>query len=360
VNRFRALVALVVITAAAPAVLAQISACCTAPIALRGSTSSGGEAVRGECLTSNSNCYAIYGNAAMGTYAAFLEGGKGVVVRADDSSATGLTAYAQGTSSYGLNAGSNAYRAAYVKANSNAFHSLYVDSQDGPTQSTAALNVRGAARIEGNLIVVGAKTGYVVDIMRNVDAGALEPGDVVTIVGNSPAVLGEIPVVTVRKADRAYDTGVAGVVDQAWYAPDAATKMVYETQELNLRLEMQARTRARDEATSVGRGKLPMATSSTPEARMTEERGTVHALAGVVTTAPGGYISVVTLGAFKMIKVDATSGPIHAGDLLTTSANPGYAMKVTDKVEAIGAIIGKALGNLDGGTGTIPVLVMQR
>ena len=42
------------------------------------------------------------------------------------------------------------------------------------------------------------------------------------------------------------------------------------------------------------------------------------------------------------------------------SRNPGFAMKVTDKVAAIGAIIGKALDNLDSGTGTIPVLVMPK
>ncbi len=74
----------------------------------------------------------------------------------------------------------------------------------------------------------------------------------------------------------------------------------------------------------------------------------------------GGYVSVVTLGSFKVVKVDASFGAIHSGDLLTTSSHAGYAMKVTDKVQAIGAIIGKALGNLDSGTGTIPVLVMPK
>jgi hypothetical protein len=71
-------------------------------------------------------------------------------------------------------------------------------------------------------------------------------------------------------------------------------------------------------------------------------------------------LGVATLGSYKTIKVDASFGAIHAGDLLTTSANPGYAMKVIDKVAAIGAIIGKALGALDTGTGTIPGLVMPK
>jgi len=55
--------------------------------------------------------------------------------------------------------------------------------------------------------------------------------------------------------------------------------------------------------------------------------------------------------------VDASFGPIHAGDMLVSSSNAGYAMKATDKSQAFGAVIGKALGDLDSGTGTIPVLV---
>jgi hypothetical protein len=54
--------------------------------------------------------------------------------------------------------------------------------------------------------------------------------------------------------------------------------------------------------------------------------------------------------------VDASFGPIHAGDLLTTSTHAGYAMKATDKLQAFGAVIGKAMGDLTTGMGTIPVL----
>jgi hypothetical protein len=56
-------------------------------------------------------------------------------------------------------------------------------------------------------------------------------------------------------------------------------------------------------------------------------------------------------------KVDATPGPIEVGDLLTTSLTPGRAMKAQDPLRAFGAIIGKALGNLDEGFGLIPILV---
>ena len=97
-----------------------------------------------------------------------------------------------------------------------------------------------------------------------------------------------------------------------------------------------------------------------PEMKITDEQGTLHALPEVISAGTGGYVSVVTLGSYKTLKVDASFGAIHAGDLLTSSPRAGYAMKATDKVAAIGAIIGKALSNLDSGTGSIPVLVVLR
>lgn len=54
---------------------------------------------------------------------------------------------------------------------------------------------------------------------------------------------------------------------------------------------------------------------------------------------------------------DANNGAIQPGDLLTTSNNPGHAMKVTDFDLAQGAIIGKAMSSLEEGTGLILVLV---
>jgi hypothetical protein len=59
-------------------------------------------------------------------------------------------------------------------------------------------------------------------------------------------------------------------------------------------------------------------------------------------------------------KADASGAPIVPGDLLTTSAIPGHAMKVADPAKAIGAVIGKALRPLADGRGMIPVMVMQR
>lgn len=56
-------------------------------------------------------------------------------------------------------------------------------------------------------------------------------------------------------------------------------------------------------------------------------------------------------------RVDATYGAIQPGDLLTTSATPGHAMKVKDHNKAQGAIIGKAMTTLEEGKGLVLVLV---
>jgi hypothetical protein len=54
---------------------------------------------------------------------------------------------------------------------------------------------------------------------------------------------------------------------------------------------------------------------------------------------------------------DASNGPIHPGDLLTTSELQGHAMKADDVDRANGAVLGKAMTSLDEGTGLILVLV---
>jgi hypothetical protein len=56
-------------------------------------------------------------------------------------------------------------------------------------------------------------------------------------------------------------------------------------------------------------------------------------------------------------KVDAQYSPIEVGDSLTTSPTPGHAMKVLEPERAFGSVIGKALRPLEGGLGTIPILI---
>ena len=66
------------------------------------------------------------------------------------------------------------------------------------------------------------------------------------------------------------------------------------------------------------------------------------------------------------VKVSAENGPIRRGDLLTTAATPGHAMKATPVLingvpfYTPGTIIGKAMGEIESGVGVIVVLVMPQ
>jgi len=57
------------------------------------------------------------------------------------------------------------------------------------------------------------------------------------------------------------------------------------------------------------------------------------------------------------VKCSTENGPIRPGDLLTTSATSGHAMRATDHARANGAVIGKAMSSLDERTGLVLVLV---
>lgn len=70
-----------------------------------------------------------------------------------------------------------------------------------------------------------------------------------------------------------------------------------------------------------------------------------------------GHRQPVALLGKVYCKVDADYAAIKVGDLLTTSATEGHAMKATDREQAFGAVIGKALAPMGTGRGLIPVLV---
>ena len=59
-------------------------------------------------------------------------------------------------------------------------------------------------------------------------------------------------------------------------------------------------------------------------------------------------------------KADAQFGAIAVGDMLTTSATRGHAMKAADRDRSFGTVIGKALAPLREGVALIPVLVAPR
>ncbi len=65
----------------------------------------------------------------------------------------------------------------------------------------------------------------------------------------------------------------------------------------------------------------------------------------------------VALSGRAWVYADATKGPIHPGDMLTTSDIPGYAMHAKNSRRAAGAVIGKAMTELRSGTGLVLVFV---
>jgi hypothetical protein len=69
------------------------------------------------------------------------------------------------------------------------------------------------------------------------------------------------------------------------------------------------------------------------------------------------YAPVALTGTVDVL-VDAGYGAIRVGDLLTSSPTPGHAMRAAEALP--GTILGKAIGSLETGTGTVRMLVMAR
>jgi hypothetical protein len=168
---------------------------------------------------------------------------------------------------------------------------------------------KGDLRVEGYSLFDGGKSGYVVEVAQNDDVVTLEAGDLVAISGVGPAVLGEIPVIQVRRATDKQAGAIVGIVDKHFHpAPEDADPSALSK-------------------SAVDDGEI----------------------------GPGEHLTIVTLGAYKVIKADASYGAIAPGDRLVASPNPGYAMRADAPLP--GTIVGKALGALPSGTGTIPVIV---
>src|SRR5262245_11710714 len=187
----------------------------------------------------------------------------------------------------------------------------------------------------GDLVCAGSKTGYVVDFFVNAVGETLEQGDVV-VIGSNPDMRfygahGDIPVPEVDLTDRSYDHRVCGIV--AHFVTEADLPMVDPPQ-----------ARSEEEAQKLAAEHPFKGMAALNE---TDRRKIEHQQLG----------RMATLGAYAYCKVDADIAPIEAGDLLTTSTTRGHAQKVTDKSQAIGAIIGKALGSRRNGKGKIPVIV---
>ena len=97
-----------------------------------------------------------------------------------------------------------------------------------------------------------------------------------------------------------------------------------------------------------------------------------RAVIGVYSTRPGvlgadkgGVTRIgnedvpVAITGIVPVKVSAENGAIRPGDLLTSARTPGRAMRA-GLDPPTGAVLGKAMGFLAKGAGTIKMLVMQR
>jgi hypothetical protein len=296
---------------------------------------------------STDNHSAIYGQSTTGYGVSGLTGGDNYPAMYGSASGTGLgshglegrmsgatascvsTATECGSGLYATASG-NAYAAHIYGQNrsgiidvqgDNTYYGLWIYSLIAPNGN--GLYTNGASYFADFVTFAAGKSGYVVDIALNDGGGALEKGDIVAISGYDAPVVGEVPVIRVRKASEANATGVIGVVD-VLYEPCQATEPLQAGQACG-------------------------------------------GFQGDVTTIqPGEYLGVVTLGAYEAVKVDASAGPIRPGDLLASSTRAGFAMTATPlRVQgtsffAPGTIIGKALGSLNSGTGTVPVFVSSR
>jgi hypothetical protein len=122
------------------------------------------------------------------------------------------------------------------------------------------------------------------------------------------------------------------------------------------------------ESTKIDAGSVLIIDAENPGKLAISDKPYDSKVAGIVAGA-NGQGSGVRLGAGQFdydvalagrvyCNVDATEAGVEPGDLLTTSATPGYAMKSTDYARAQGAILGKAMESLQKGQkGQILVLV---
>lgn len=199
--------------------------------------------------------------------------------------------------------------------------------------------------VQGDLIVHGSKSGYVIDRFVNKSGGGVQQGDVV-VLGKGAAEIhygldDNIPVPEVDLTTKPYDHRVCGIV-----AEILAERAPSEQGQEDLRKE---RSEERKPAGYDGRIKR-LQTFSNEELSKLDRK----------LISSGQIGKMVTMGCFAHCKVDADIAPIEVGDLLTTSSTKGHAQKVLDQKKAIGAIIGKSLGSLENGKGKIPILVMMQ
>jgi hypothetical protein len=208
--------------------------------------------------------------------------------------------------------------ATWIQSDSAVSYAAYiVNAKGGIAVGDPGNDPQNHVSINGPLVVGGGCTGCtLLTIMQNTGTTDLHPGQVASMSSavTGPAMVGDQPLVGVDIAQGAYNSAVVGVVAHRWVPAD-------------------------------------------PNAPVGTILNTGYYDYDATTIKPGEYMGVATTGAYKEVQVSAANGPIHVGDLLATSDTAGVAMKATDKMQAVGATLGKAMGNLETGTGVVPVML---
>lgn len=189
---------------------------------------------------------------------------------------------------------------------------------NGTDDQQLVLNNAGDLSIDGSYSSGGADYAELIDVEGNDETG-YEPGDVL--------VISDAQDRAVERSSSARSTRVIGV-----YSTQPGVLGGAGTPE-----EQAARRAEAAEAAGI----------EDPQSLTEAQRQKIKTSDGMVEVAIAGIVPV---------KVSAENGAIQRGDLLTTSSTPGHAMKATDP--QLGTIVGKAMGELDSGTGTIEMLVM--
>ena len=169
----------------------------------------------------------------------------------------------------------------------------------------------------------------------------------------------------------AYKLDVAGVVNaqQGVRFPDGTTQM-YAFNPANCGADYAEAVDVTGDRTKYEPGDVLVIDPKAPGKFLKSNQAYSTLVAGIYSTKPG-FVGRLTPADAKTsasevpmamvgrvpAKVTAENGPIQVGDLLVSSSKMGYAMKGTDRSQMLGAVIGKALGSLDSGTGVIEVLV---
>jgi hypothetical protein len=265
-----------------------------------------GDAIASGVYGRSDSTWGVYGtsDSGNGVYAFSAGGGRDyAALRADNGNSSG------GMAGYFTN--SSDYATAHF-ANGDYGGVLYLQGEGGPfIRAVNSSETDDKFRIEGDGTVYadgsyncGLKdfcfnSGAGADLAERIDVtGSLEPGDVVEIDPDRPSHF--------RRSSRALSTAVAGVVSTS-----------------------PAMTMNNNDLAGNDSGK----------------RSDTRPLLALVGQIP--------------VRATAEGGPIAPGDLLVASSTPGHAMKVGATVP-LGAVIGKALGRLESGTGLVPMLVMLR